>query len=73
MSCGGLGLHWPNSHLWLSRSFCQMRQKDHLGCVLARASLVAWILILFGGAIFDFVFSLYLEDHICQGEDSGNK
>ena len=50
-----------------------MRQLDHLGHVLARASLIASILILFGGAIFDFVFGLYLEDHICQGEDSGNK
>ena len=73
MSCGGLGLRWPNSHLWLSGSFYQMRQLDHLGRVLARASLIASILILFGGAIFDFVFGLYLEDHICQGEDSGNK
>ena len=43
------------------------------GCMCTRASLIASILILFGGAIFDFVFGLYLEDHICQGEDSGNK
>lgn len=50
-----------------------MRQLDHLSRVLARASLIAWILILFGGAIFDFVFSLCWEDHICQGEDSWNK